>query len=268
MWDRTVLKEKGKAAYRANRVTCIFAGFLLTLVSGSTSISTSTTSWQETGDQLNIPPDLLKMIIAMAGGAVIAGFLLSVFLFGPVQVGLREFFRQNATDSKTGLSRENIGLAFSESYTNVVASMFTTALFTFLWTLCLIVPGVIKAYSWRMVPYIIAGNPDITGTEARERSAAMMNGNKWAAFVLDLSFLGWFLLGILTLGILNLVFTSPYKYATDAELYRWLIGDRTEPKAAEPVKETPAASAIETEVTAVPTPEPEKDDEDEVDFII
>ena len=264
MWDRKVLKEKGKAAYRANRVTCIFAGFLLTFVSGSTSFTTSTSSWQETSDQLNIPPDLLKAIIAAAGGAVIIGFLLSVFVFAPVQVGLREFFRQNATDSRTGLSRENIGLAFSEHYTNVVASMFTTALFTFLWTLCFIVPGVIKAYSWRMVPYIIAEDPDITGTEARVKSAQMMNGSKWAAFVLDLSFLGWFLLGLLTLGILNLVFTSPYKYATDAELYRWLIGDRREPLPAEPVKIDDTA---EPAVTAIPSKD-EEDEDDEVDFII
>lgn len=248
MWDRKVLKEKGKAAYRANRVTCIFAAFLLTVVSGGASVPTSTTSWQQTSEDLNIPPEVLKWIIAVLGGAFIVGFLLSVFVFNPVEVGLRQFFRQNAVNSKTGLSRDNIGLAFSSNYTNVVAAKFTTDLFIFLWTLCLIVPGIIKAYSWRMVPYIIAEDPEITGTEARERSAAMMDGSKWASFVLDLSFLGWILLGVLTLGILNLVFTNPYKAAADAELFRWLNGERDAPSAVQP------EYMDEAEITAVPTP--------------
>ena len=261
MWDRKVLKEKGKAAYRANRITCIFAAFLLTVVSGGFSTGTSTTRLQESSDQLNIPPEMLRIIIAAVGGAMIVGFLLSVFVFNPVEVGLRQFFRQNAADSRTGLSRDNIGLAFSSNYTNVVAAKFTTGLFIFLWTLCLIVPGIIKAYSWRMVPYIIADDPEITGTEARERSAAMMDGSKWASFVLDLSFLGWILLGLLTLGILNLIFTNPYKAATDAELFRWLNGERDMPAAEVP------ESIVETEITAVPLPAEDDEDSDGVTFV-
>ena len=259
MWDRTVLKEKGKAAYRANRITCIFAAFLLTLVSGGASVPTSTSTWQDSSSQLNIPPEILKMVIAVLGGAVIAGFLLAVFVFNPVQAGLKQFFRQNATDSSTGLGRENIGLAFSGNYTNIVAAMFTTDIFVFLWSLCFIVPGIIKAYSWRMVPYIIAEDPEITGTEARERSAEMMNGSKWEAFVLDLSFLGWILLGILTLGILNLVFTNPYKAATDAELFRWLNGERDISQTAQP------EYMDEAEITAVPASD--DDDDDTVTFV-
>ena len=260
MWDRKELKAKGKEAYRANRITCIFAAFLLAFTSGGTSVPTSTTSWQETSDQLNVPPEMMKMIIAVLGGAFVVGFLLSVFVFNPVQVGLREFFRQNATDKKTGLSRDNIGLAFTGNYTNIVAAMFTTGLFTFLWTLCFIVPGLIKGYAWRMVPYIMAEDPEISGTEARERSAEMMNGSKWASFVFDLSFLGWSLLGLLTLGILNLVFTNPYKAASDAELFRWLNGERDLPPAAEPVY------AEEAAITAVPAAD--DGDEDEITFEI
>ena len=59
----------------------------------------------------------------------------------------------------------------------------------------------------------------MTGAEAREYSAQLMEGSKMDAFVLDLSFIGWFLLGALTFGILNLFWTTPYKAATDAELY-------------------------------------------------
>ena len=253
MWDRKVLKVKGKAAYQANRVTCIFAAFLLTLVTGGAGATTSTTTWKQSSDNLNIPPEMLKIIIAVIGVAVIIGFLLSVFICNPVKMGLKAFFRQNASNSRTGLSRDNIGLAFSGDYTNIVAALFTTDLFIFLWSLCFIIPGCIKSYSWRLVPYIIAEDPEITGSEARERSAEMMNGSKWAAFVMDLSFLGWALLGGLTLGILNIIFTNPYKDATDAELYRWLRGERD----AAPIPQPEYMD--EAEITAVPAPADEDD---------
>ena len=106
----------------------------------------------------------------------------------------------------------------------VVGSMFTTGLFTALWCLLLIFPGIYKAYCWRLVPFIIADEPDISGKEARARSASMMNGSKWASFVLDLSFIGWKLVGALTFGIVNIVFTNPYEAATDTELYLTLKG--------------------------------------------
>ena len=261
MWDRKDLKEKGKNAFRANRITCIFAAFILSIVSGTGSLGTSSVNSEQV-DNLNIPPEVWKTIIAIVGGAVIVGFLLSIFVFNPVQVGLKQFFVQNATDSRTSLGKHNIGLAFSDNYTNIVAAMFTTGIFVFLWSLLLIVPGIIKGYSWRMVPYILSENPDITGTEARERSAQMMNGSKWPSFVLDLSFLGWILLGIITLGIGNLVWTNPYKDATDAELYRWLKGDRTAPQIAEP------EYMDEAEIVAVPTAAEEPDDEkDDITFV-
>ena len=156
------------------------------------------------------------------------GMAIGVFLLNPLHVGLRKFFIDNATDQTTGLNRNNIGVAFNENYMKVVGSMFTTSIFTFLWCLLLIVPGLYKAYCWRLVPYIISENPTITGAEAREQSAMMMNGNKWDSFVLDLSFLGWKILGAFTLGIFNIVFTNPYQAATNAELYLTLSGRPSE----------------------------------------
>ena len=163
---------------------------------------------------------------------------LGAFLLNPLQVGVQKFFIDNADDQTTGLNRDNIGIAFNENYMKVVGSMFTTGLFTALWCLLLIFPGIYKAYCWRLVPYIISENPAITGADAREQSAMMMNGNKWDSFVLDLSFLGWKILGAFTLGILNIIFTNPYQAATNAELYLTLSGRPSEIAApAETVKE-------------------------------
>lgn len=182
--------------------------------------------------QENVSPGL----VAGLGLAVLAIFLLifaiglaiSAFLFNPLKVGLQKFFLDNANNTKTGLNKNNIGLAFNNgNYMKVVGSMFSTDIFTLLWSMLFIIPGIYKAYCWRMVPYIVSENPTISGKEARAISTKMMDGNKWAAFVLDLSFIGWLLLGALTLNILNLVFTNPYIYATDAELYLTLSGRPT-----------------------------------------
>ena len=184
---------------------------------------------------------------------------LSIFVLNPLKVGLRKFFTDNATDPNAGLSKNNIGLAFSDKYMSVVGAMFTTKLFIGLWALLLIIPGIYKALQWRMVEFIISENPGISGKEARKQSKEMMQGSKWASFVLDLSFLGWKLLGGLTLGILNVVFTNPYEAATESELWLHLSGRPTPPlavkaaPAAQAAPAAPAAPAAEPAAEAVPS---------------
>ena len=102
----------------------------------------------------------------------------------------------------------------------MILVMFLKNLFIALWTLLFIVPGIIKMYSYRLVPYILKEHPELTGTQAITLSRKMMNGHKADAFVLDLSFLGWILLSALTCGILHIFYVGPYIQATDAELYK------------------------------------------------
>ena len=103
--------------------------------------------------------------------------------------------------------------------------MFLRDLFVALWTLLFIIPGIVKMYAYSLVPYILAENPEMSGTEAIKLSNEMMKGHKWKAFVLDLSFLGWLLLSVLTLGLVGIFFANPYVYATDAELYKAIKAD-------------------------------------------
>ncbi len=86
--------------------------------------------------------------------------------------------------------------------------MFFTGIFTFLWSLLLIIPGIIKAYSYSMAMYIMA-EEDIGALEAIEKSVEMMEGHKMELFMLELSFIGWFLLGIITFGISD-IYAAPY----------------------------------------------------------
>ena len=73
--------------------------------------------------------------------------------------------------------------------------------------------------NYMMIPFLLAENPQMNRKEAFEKSRQMMKGNKWAAFVLDLSFIGWSLLGIITFGLVNIFFAGPYQYLTQSQLY-------------------------------------------------
>ena len=100
-------------------------------------------------------------------------------------------------------------------------------LFEILWSLLLVIPGIIKAYEYRMIPYILGDNPNIDREEAFALSNMMMQGNKGKAFVLDLSFLGWYILNGMTLGILGIFYVNPYVNQTNAALYLKLKGLQT-----------------------------------------
>ena len=88
----------------------------------------------------------------------------------------------------------------------------------FLWFLLLVIPGIVKSYEYRMVPYILAENPRIGAKEAIQLSRRMTDGSKFSMFVLDLSFLGWILLGLLACFV-GVLFVQPYVDMTMAELY-------------------------------------------------
>ena len=102
---------------------------------------------------------------------------------------------------------------------NVVKIMFWRELKIFLWSLLFVIPGIIKSYEYSMVPYILAENPHISSERAFELSKKMTRGEKWKIFVLDLSFLGWRILGVLCCCV-GEIFLQPYVEATYAELYQ------------------------------------------------
>ena len=262
MWDRKELKAKGKAAYYANKVACIIAALILMIAGGVGSGSTTSPS-VTIRNQLNNNDQVVESYDDSQGGddaltvevngqdldagdiqnnilpvaifstavlfliliAATVGLMVLALVLNPLHVGARKFFIQNASNPETKVDGYNVGSVFGGDYRDIVFAMLGTQLINLLWTLLLIVPGIYKAYCWRLVPFIIADEPGISGKEARARSASMMNGSKWASFVLDLSFIGWKLVGALTLGILNIVFTNPYEAATDTELYLTLKGE-------------------------------------------
>lgn len=97
-------------------------------------------------------------------------------------------------------------------------TLLLTTILHYLWFLT-IIGGFIKMYSYRMVPFIVAENPDIRPREAITLSRRMMNGHKWECFILDLTFVGWYILGTFTFGLITVLWAAPYSVATFAEYY-------------------------------------------------
>lgn len=225
MWNRKEIKEKTKDAVYKNEIQCILAGLILLITTGN-FIGISTTS---SGDSLAEIMHNFKFRISLFSGffqvhatkqaAIIASSILVIFLLlvAPVIVGMKKFFIKNASDK--ALVKDNITFPFKNHFKNLFVATFTTKVLIFLFSLLLLVPGIIAFYSWRMVPYILADNPEMSGAEARKCSNELMEGNRWKTFVFDLSFIGWYLFGYLTFGIINITWTYPYHYQAEANLY-------------------------------------------------
>lgn len=158
----------------------------------------------------------LSIFLIIFSIAFAIGMVFSFFVVNPLTVSKSRFFLNNCT-SKGEL--ETIFFSFKKGkYMNIVATMAWRTLIIFLWTLLFIIPGIIKGYSYCLVPYILAENPNINYKEALRISKDMTDGYKFDIFVLQLSFLGWYLLGLLCCCI-GVLFVTPYYEQTFAEMY-------------------------------------------------
>lgn len=162
----------------------------------------------------NINYPILGLILCI--GAVLS-LAFTVFVADPLIVGGKRYFLKAREGSNTRVGI--IGEVFrKEHWLNIVTTMLLRNIYTALWYLT-IIGGFIKTYEYRMIPYIIAENPTIKRKEAFMLSKKMMKGNKWKTFILDMSFLGWNFLSVLTFGILSILYVNPYNVATITELY-------------------------------------------------
>ena len=140
-----------------------------------------------------------------------------LLICNPLIVGSRKFFIENhpKRKAKIGLMLEPFK---TKGYINVVTIMFLQALYLFLWIFT-IIGFPIKLYEYRMIPFLLAEHPELPRKEIFKLSKQMMNGNKWEMFKFDLSYIGWYLLDALTLGLSGIFYSNPYKAASTAEIY-------------------------------------------------
>jgi uncharacterized membrane protein len=222
MWERAALKANAKrvlsGTYWVSFAVCLVAGLLGGAGGGASSGSSARDlfSGGSTPGGFGEAALFFAVFFGIFTFALLIGIAASIFFIQPVQAGLKFFFiRTPYGDTNFG----NLFSAFkSGRYLSIVKTMFFMNLYVFLWSLLLIIPGIIKSYQYRMVPYLITEDPSLTTEQALELSRRMTEGEIGAMFVLDLSFIGWSLLAILTFGI-GFLFLAPYIEATQAQLY-------------------------------------------------
>ena len=135
----------------------------------------------------------------------------------PLSWGLTVSLLRNHREESVDL--ENLFDGFRGGrYTRVFCALFLVNLFTFLWALLLIIPGIMKAFSYALTPYIIMDEPELTARQAITRSCEIMQGRRWKLFCLSLSFIGWGILSLLTFGI-GFLWLAPYMNASIAAFY-------------------------------------------------
>lgn len=159
---------------------------------------------------------LVYMVIAGGlSGIPLVGSLISLFVAIPMGWGITVMFLNSFRGGEIEVGQLFDGF---KDYGRVLGTMLLSGIYTCLWSLLLIVPGIIKAYSYGMTSYILKDEPELKFNGAIEKSMAMMDGNKMKLFLLDLSFIGWALLSIITLGI-GLLWLYPYMFSAHAAFY-------------------------------------------------
>lgn len=234
MWRIGEIKKKGRELMNVSYWKMVLVALILlfaigggfgTAAAGATSERSANVQYNgdlsmlvNNGDLSVLLMPLLALLASVILVASAFQIVLRYFIFHPIETGCRRYQVVAHTEGAAA-SMGEIFHCFGSGFLNVVKTMFLRDLFTFLWSLLLVIPGIVKSYSYRLVPFILAEEPNISSKEAFRLSREMMNGNKWHAFLFDLSFIGWNLLSACTLGILGVFYVNPYYQCASAELY-------------------------------------------------
>lgn len=229
MWTSAELKARAKMALSGNYWKSFGVALVVSLLTGSGNSSGARESASEYRDMgmdgyaSGIDITMILVFIGVVIAVLIAALAFNIFITQPIVVGSKRYFVDNSEKMDGGdVPFGTLGFAFKQKrYLPIIKSMFLYQLYLLLWTLLLIIPRIIFGYAYAMVPYILSDNPEIGAKRAIKLSTRMTDGEKMDMFILDLSFIGWFLLGLITCGI-GIFFVMPYYYATHAELYRVL----------------------------------------------
>lgn len=175
---------------------------------------------QQLGGRIFADLWLSMVVVSLVYGAIVgtaSSFLIvgGIILAGPMLYGLTRI----AVGVVEGKKPDVVGLfdGFKEDASGTILLGLMTGIFVFLWSLLFVVPGIVKSYSYALAPYIQQEERK-DWRYCLDKSRAMMNGYKWQLFCLDLSFIGWYIVGALCLGI-GVLFVEPYHQVARANFY-------------------------------------------------
>ena len=212
MMTNQELKNSALAALKGNWAPAvlgaIFFTFATCLITSPSYCANMAAFGMPLFDSMN--PKLLKIFSN-------SSFLLNFFLLYPLSLGYSVAHKELLQNGDAAITRNTVRLAFSDYVRNAV-SILLVYLYTILWTLLFIVPGIIKGLAYSLTPFIVKDNPQLSPNQAINLSMKMMKGHKFDLFYLYLSFIGWILLAMLTLGI-GLLWVIPYMQTSMAAFY-------------------------------------------------
>ncbi len=232
MFDRAGLKNAAKARVSQNRwmavLVCLVASFCGAMESNGVSFTISDTDLFEL--EATFPgypsfgsptydPDfapLMMIFLIVFGVVLLLAFAFQFFVANIINVGFYGWF----LDYSRGANPEfDVMFSRFNHYKSTMLGMLLRDVYVFLWSLLFLIPGIIKAYAYAMVPYILYENPSLSAKQAVSMSETMMDGWKWELFKFELSFMGWNILAAFTCGILGVLYVNPYIYTAQAMLY-------------------------------------------------
>lgn len=209
---KSIDKTKDKVDTYLNKTT---KGIIATFVNNIHSSNSFVFGVLNAVNELVFKNKVTSGIIIFIG--VLIRFLYWFFGSNVIKVGKARFFLENRKYKKTKMKR--LLFAYQDKkYKNIAKVMFKKCLYEFLWSFT-IIGGIIKHYSYYFVPYIISENPDMKSDDVIRLSKNMTKDYRWKMFLLDLSFVPYYIFGICTFNIFNLLVTNPYKECSYTELY-------------------------------------------------
>jgi len=165
---------------------------------------------------------LIISVVESLTATIAVGFIIA----GPLSVGFASYALDIIINDADGNALEKLLDGFKNNFATSFVAFLVSNIFIFLWSLLLFIPGIIKAYAYSQVYFIIQENPEMSPMDAITESRKMMSGNKFKLFALDFSFIGWFILGALAFGV-GILFVIPYHQMARANFYDQL---RARPK--------------------------------------
>jgi len=228
-------RREAREALENNWGKAVGAGFVASLLGeGIVEWRSYSSSFSDAGNatlekavsQGGIDSETAALLMAIVGGSLLLGlimFLVHLLIGSPVTLGYCKF-NLNLVDRNGKARFANLFSEFKH-LGPAVALQLLRALYTFLWSLLFVIPGIIKGYSYSMAAYILTEHPEMTPNEAITKSRELMDGNKWRLFCLQFSFIGWAFLCLFTCGI-GYLWLLPYEEAAVAAFYREIWRNR------------------------------------------
>lgn len=172
---------------------------------------------------------LLSFVLYGLLSAVAAGVVVGIggLLMLPLGVGMNLVYLMLWKHENPSID-VMFSSAFQQNYGRKLGGMLLVALYTWLWSLLLVIPGIVKGYSYAATTYILGRYTNVTADNAIKISMRIMNGHKMDLFIMQLSFIGWQLLGVLTFGLLNIFWVTPYQNIATAGCFDEFLAEAIE----------------------------------------